>query len=63
LEEAARYLETYKAFEQKSPELIRARKGDTHMSQLTDTLTHVRNINKTDVLTLSTRFKVCGPTC
>ncbi|WFD44835.1 ssDNA endonuclease and repair protein rad10 [Malassezia psittaci] len=54
-EEAARYLETYKAFEQRPPDMIRTRVGDSYASQLTAVLTSVRGINKTDVMTLSTR--------
>ncbi|PKI83518.1 ssDNA endonuclease and repair protein rad10 [Malassezia vespertilionis] len=52
-EEAGRYLEVYKAFEQTPPDTIRARVQDSYMSQLTATLTNVRGINKTDVMTLA----------
>lgn len=55
-EEGARYLETYKAFEQKPPDLIRARVGEDPMSILQSVLTQVRGINKADVLTLATRY-------
>ncbi|KAI3623785.1 RAD10 [Malassezia furfur] len=55
-EEAARYLETYKAFEQRPPDLIRTRVGETYSSQLAAVLTSVRGINKTDVMTLSTHI-------
>jgi len=57
-EEAARYLETYKAFEHKPPDLLRSRVADDYMSQLTSVLTNVRGINKTDVLTLASRLGV-----
>lgn len=55
-EEAAHYLEIYKAFEQKPPDMIRAKVGDDSLSVLQSVLTNVRGINKTDVLTLSTRY-------
>ncbi|WFC95517.1 ssDNA endonuclease and repair protein rad10 [Malassezia brasiliensis] len=55
-EEAARYLETYKAFEQRPPDLIRTRVGETYDSQLAAVLTSVRGVNKTDVMTLSTHI-------
>ncbi|KAI7884297.1 excision repair cross-complementing 1-like protein [Lichtheimia hyalospora FSU 10163] len=55
-EEAARYLETYKAFENKSPDLIRERPVDDFYAQMTDALTNVRSVNKTDVLTLLSSF-------
>lgn len=53
--EAGRYLEMYKAFEQRPPDMIRTRVGDTYLNQLTAALTSIRGINKTDVMTLATR--------
>ena len=55
-EEAGRYLETYKAFEHKSPDIIRERSVDDYMAKLTECLTQVRSVNKTDVLTLMSTF-------
>lgn len=51
-------MEIYKAFEQKPPDMIRAKVGDDSLSVLQSVLTNVRGINKTDVLTLSTRYHV-----
>ncbi|KAL4402819.1 ssDNA endonuclease and repair protein Rad10 [Malassezia pachydermatis] len=56
-EEAGRYLEMYKAFEQKPPDLIRTKVGNSYMSVLQSVLTNVRRVNKTDVLTMSTKYK------
>jgi DNA excision repair protein ERCC-1 len=55
-EEAGRYLETYKAFENKTADGIRERVGDEYMAKVTDSLTQVRSVNKTDVLTLLSTF-------
>lgn len=38
--------------------MIRAKVGDDSLSVLQSVLTNVRGINKTDVLTLSTRYHV-----
>ncbi|CAO3617147.1 unnamed protein product [Cunninghamella echinulata] len=59
LEETARYLETYKAFETKPDDLIREKVNNGPVNiytQMTDTLTNIRGINKTDVLTLMSNF-------
>lgn len=55
-EEVASYLERYKAFEHKSPDLIRERINDDYMSHLTSALTSITGVNKTDVVTLATNF-------
>ncbi|KAI8643628.1 restriction endonuclease type II-like protein [Parasitella parasitica] len=55
-EEAARYLETYKAFENKAPDMIRERVDDEYFAKITDCLTQIRSVNKTDVLTLLSTF-------
>lgn len=55
-EEAARYIELYKSFERKGPELIQERVDNDYMSQLTACLTSVKGINKTDVITLISNF-------
>lgn len=57
-EEAGRYVEMYKTFETKPPDLIRERVNDDYLSHLQSLLTAVRGINKTDVLTLATNFGV-----
>jgi len=41
--------------------MIRAKVGDDGLSVLQSVLTNVRGINKTDVLTLSTRYHVSYP--
>jgi DNA excision repair protein ERCC-1 len=55
-EEAGRYLETYKAFENKPPDIIKEKSVDDYMAKLTECLTQVRTVNKTDVLTLRSTF-------
>lgn len=57
-EELGRYLELYKSFERKGPELIKEKTEKDYMSQLNHVLTTVRGVNKTDVLTLSSNFGV-----
>ncbi|ORX56374.1 DNA repair protein rad10 [Hesseltinella vesiculosa] len=58
MEEAARYLETYKVFEHKPDDLIREKPADDSdfNASMTDTLTNIRTVNKTDALTLLTTF-------
>lgn len=55
-EEAGKYLEMYKVFEQKPPDVIRGKTNQDYMSTMQSVLTHVRGINKTDVLNLLTNF-------
>ncbi|KAI8973930.1 excision repair protein [Pilobolus umbonatus] len=55
-EEAGRYLETYKAYENKPPDMIRERVDEDYYAKMTDCLTSVRSVNKTDVLTLLSNF-------
>lgn len=55
-EEAGRYVETYKSFEHKPPDLIKERVGEDYLSQVTNVLTQVRGLNKTDVVTLLSTF-------
>ncbi|GJJ68983.1 DNA excision repair protein ERCC-1 [Entomortierella parvispora] len=55
-EEAARYIETFKAYENKAPDAIKERVENDYLSKLTDCLTQVQSINKTDVVTLSSTF-------
>lgn len=57
-EEAARYIETFKAYENKAPDAIKERVENDYLSKLTDCLTQVQSINKTDVVTLSSTFGV-----
>ncbi|KAF0442096.1 DNA repair protein rad10 [Gigaspora margarita] len=55
-EEAGRYLETYKMFEYKSPEMIMEKVENDYLAKLTHCLTQIRSVNKTDVVTLSSSF-------
>ncbi|GAA5955960.1 hypothetical protein JCM21900_002631 [Sporobolomyces salmonicolor] len=55
-QEVGRYLETYKQFERKPPDLIKERVDDSYMAHLTSALTSVRGVNKTDVTTLLSNF-------
>ena len=54
--EAARYLETFKAYENKGSESIHERVDEDPLSQLTSCLTKVRAVNKTDAMTLASGF-------
>jgi DNA excision repair protein ERCC-1 len=56
VEECGRYIETYKSYEHKPPDLIRERTAETHLARLTDFLTSVKGVNKTDAITLVTAF-------
>lgn len=55
-EEAARYVETLKAYEHKSPEAIREKTDADYVSRLTGALTSVRGVNKVDAATLGANF-------
>ena len=54
-EEAARYIETYKIFENKPPDILMER-GDL-ISPVSDCLTTVKKINKTDAATLTNIYE------
>jgi len=56
IEEAGRYLETYKSFESKPADLIMEKTDKNYLSQVTETLTSVKKINKTDAVTLLNAF-------
>ncbi|CAM6115019.1 unnamed protein product [Calypogeia fissa] len=56
-EECARYLETIKIYENKPADYIQERTDNDYLSRLTNSLTTVRHVNKTDVLTLGSTFK------
>ncbi|KAF6077402.1 ERCC excision repair 1, endonuclease non-catalytic subunit [Phyllostomus discolor] len=55
-EEAGRYLETYKAYEQKPADLLMEKLDQDFISRVTDCLTTVKSVNKTDSQTLLTTF-------
>ncbi|XP_020609277.1 DNA excision repair protein ERCC-1-like isoform X1 [Orbicella faveolata] len=56
-EEAGRYLETYKVYENKPPDALLGQSEGDYLSKLTDCLTTVKGINKTDVVSLSSTFE------
>ncbi|CAE7189181.1 unnamed protein product [Rhizoctonia solani] len=58
-EEAGQYLATYKLYEFKSHQLIKEKIDTDYQSVLRATLTTVRGVNKTDVMTLKTNFGPC----
>ncbi|KAF9347918.1 Excision repair cross-complementation group 1 [Mortierella sp. NVP85] len=55
-EEAGRYVETFKSFENKPPDSIKERVDNDYISKLTDCLTQIQSVNKTDVVTLASTF-------
>ena len=55
-QEAGRYLELYKSFERKPPDLIKERRENDYMSHMNAVLTNIRGVNKTDVVTLTSNF-------
>ncbi|XP_053306562.1 DNA excision repair protein ERCC-1 [Spea bombifrons] len=55
-DEAARYLETYKCYEQKPADALKERTERDFMSRMMDCLTTIRSVNKTDSCTLISTF-------
>ncbi|KAI4879230.1 hypothetical protein NFI96_012110 [Prochilodus magdalenae] len=55
-EEAGRYLETYKSYEKKPADLLKEQVEKDYLSKVTDCLTTVKSINKTDSITLLSTF-------
>lgn len=51
-QDAALYLETLKQFEHKPPDALQEQIDSNHFSRLTRTLTSIKSVNKTDVLSL-----------
>ncbi|CAK7340762.1 unnamed protein product [Dovyalis caffra] len=56
LEECGRYLETIKMYENKPADLIQGQMDTDYSSRLNHSLTSVRHVNKTDVVTLGSTF-------
>ncbi|KAI9912580.1 hypothetical protein PsorP6_004861 [Peronosclerospora sorghi] len=54
--EAARYLETFKAYENKSATIIKEKVESEFLPTANDVLTSIRSVNKTDVVTLLSTF-------
>lgn len=61
--ECARYIETFKAFEGKSAASIQEKVETEFMPKLTNILTNIRSVNKTDVVTLMGVFNSFGAIC
>ncbi|XP_071797380.1 uncharacterized protein [Asterias amurensis] len=55
-EEAGRYLETYKSYENKSADALKEKIDTDYLSKVTDVLSTVRSVNKTDAVTLVSTF-------
>ncbi|CAG09274.1 unnamed protein product, partial [Tetraodon nigroviridis] len=55
-EEAGRYLETYKSYEKKPADALKEQVEKDYLSKVTDCLTTVKSINKTDAITLLSTF-------
>uniref|UniRef100_A0A671NDK3 Excision repair cross-complementation group 1 n=1 Tax=Sinocyclocheilus anshuiensis TaxID=1608454 RepID=A0A671NDK3_9TELE len=51
-EEAGHYLETYKSYEKKPADVLKEQVEKNYRSQVTDCLTTVKSVNKTDAMTL-----------
>ena len=61
--EVARYLETFKAYENKPATAIQERVGGAYLPQVTEVLTTIRSVNRTDVLTLLSTFGSLAGVC
>ncbi|XP_068602643.1 DNA excision repair protein ERCC-1 [Brachionichthys hirsutus] len=55
-EEAGRYLETYKSYEKKPADILKEQIEKDYLSKVTDCLTTVKSINRTDAITLLSIF-------
>lgn len=55
-EEAGRYLETYKSYEKKPADLLKEQVEKDYLSKVTDCLTTVKSVNKTDAITMLSTF-------
>lgn len=62
-EEAARYIETLKSYENKSSSSIQEKVEVDFMSKLNKVVTSVRSVNKTDTVTLLEVFGSLGNIC
>ncbi|CAN6895222.1 unnamed protein product [Brassica oleracea var. botrytis] len=56
LTECARYLETIKVYENKPADLIQGQMDTDYLSRLNHSLTSIRHVNKSDVVTLGSTF-------
>lgn len=64
--ECARYLETFKNYENKAPTIIQSKEETEFLPRMNQVLTNVRSVNKTDVSTLLDVFgnltNICSAT-
>lgn len=56
LEEAGRYIETFKAYENKSPDSIKEKPAGTDEERAVAALTAIKSVNKTDAQSLIAQF-------
>lgn len=56
LDEAGRYIELFKAYENKSADAIKERLTDAVEDRVSAAVTSIRSVNKTDALTLMRNF-------
>lgn len=56
LEEAGRYIETFKAYENKSPDAIKEKPAASDAERMISSLTSIKSVNKTDAYTLMSNF-------
>nr|CAG4643448.1 EOG090X0BTB [Ilyocryptus agilis] len=56
-EEAGRIIETYKVFEHKPSDLIMERQETNPFSRISDALTSIKSVNRTDAVTLLSNFQ------
>ncbi|XP_069779270.1 DNA excision repair protein ERCC-1 [Narcine bancroftii] len=60
VEEAGRYLESYKIYENKPVDILKEKVEQDFLSKITDCLTSVKSVNRTDCFTLINTFKTLG---
>lgn len=57
-QEIGRYLEIYKVYEKKGPDTLKERPKEDFFGRVTDVLTSVKSVNRTDVENLLINFGV-----
>lgn len=56
-QEAGKIIETYKVFEHKPPDLIMEKQEGSSLAKVSDALTSIKSVNKTDATTLLSNFQ------
>ncbi len=56
IEEAGRYIETFKAYENKTPDAIKEKPAASNTERIVQALTNIKSVNKTDAYTLMATF-------